>query len=379
MAGIYLHIPFCKQACHYCDFHFSTSMRLKGDLLAALKQELVLQRGFLGGQTVESIYFGGGTPSLLSGEELLDIFDVIYAHYPVAEGAEVTLEANPDDLTAAQVQALRHTPVNRLSIGIQSFSEADLRFMNRAHNAEEAKTCLSRAQDAGFDDLTIDLIYGAPTTSDAQWQENVGIALGFGVPHLSCYNLTVEPGTALGHMVSKGKVADVDEEQSARQMEWLMATMAERGYEHYEVSNFALPGRYARHNTSYWQGAHYLGVGPSAHSFDGLHRQWNVANNPKYIAALREGQLPFEREALRPGDRYNEYLLTGLRTQWGVTLDGMAAIDRDMPSYFEVSAAGFVADGLLLADGRAYKLSRAGFLLADRIASALFWVDGEDE
>ncbi|MEO6757906.1 MAG: radical SAM family heme chaperone HemW [Saprospiraceae bacterium] len=370
MAGLYLHIPFCKQACHYCNFHFSTSLRAKPALVVALLHELELQRDYLGGAELTSIYFGGGTPSLLTISELEQIFAKIQRLYPLSPTAEITLEANPDDLNAALLHDLKnYTPINRLSIGIQSFHDTDLRWMNRAHNAAHAYSCLEAARRAGFDNLTIDLIYGAPTTSDQQWQENLEVAFQMQIPHLSCYCLTVEEGTALGTFVRKGQAAPVDDEQAARQMEYLMAATAARGYEQYEISNFARPGHYAQHNSSYWLGQPYLGIGPSAHSFNGRSRQSNIANNALYIKGLEDNNLPFEVENLSPAQRYNEYVLTSLRTVWGTDPANLPAAEA---RHFLQAVAQFLADGRVERHGAVYRLSPAGRLFADRIAMELF-------
>ncbi len=371
MPGLYLHIPFCKQACHYCNFHFSTSLKLKAPLLEALQAEIGRRANELTERSLQSIYFGGGTPSLLSADEINLLFGTIERYFSIQSDAEITIEANPDDLTAEKLTALRHTAVNRLSIGIQSFWDTDLKFMNRSHNATEARTCIDRAKAIGFDQLTIDLIYGSPTTSDAQWAENLRIALGYQLPHLSSYCLTVEPRTALGHFVAGGKIADVDDEHAARQFEMLMAATAAAGYEHYEISNFALPLHYARHNTSYWQGDPYLGVGPSAHSFDGKTRRWNIANNARYIKYIREGawdQLT-EIEVLTPRDCYHEYIMTGLRTKWGVNIERIADPFRE---HFLKSIQPYLEQGLVIRSGKQYALPPKGRLLADRIAGDLF-------
>jgi oxygen-independent coproporphyrinogen-3 oxidase len=376
MPGIYLHIPFCKQACHYCNFHFSTSLRSKPAMVESLLRELALQRDYLGGAGLSSIYLGGGTPSLLDTGELVQLFEAIYRLHPVDAHAEITLEANPDDLSAEKLAELKaHTPVNRLSIGIQSFADADLRWMNRAHSAAEAHASLELALKAGFGDLTIDLIYGAPPTSDAQWQENVRIALDLGIPHLSCYCLTVEDRTALGAFVRKGQEQPVDENKAIRQFEYLMEAAEAAGYEHYEISNFALPGRFARHNSSYWQGEHYLGVGPSAHSFNGVSRQWNLANNALYIKAIQENKVPFEQEVLTPAQRYNEYVMTGLRTIWGCDLSHIRDIGDQFAAYFTATVGQFLETGMMVQTEDRYKLSRQGKFLADRIAAELFYLE----
>lgn len=345
-------------------------------MVAALLHELELQRDYLGGAELSSVYFGGGTPSLLEMRELEWIFEKINDLHQVAPDAEITLEANPDDLSKGKLRDLKnYTPVNRLSIGIQSFSDEDLRWMNRAHSAAHAFSCLDDALSTGFDDLTIDLIYGALTTSDAQWAENLRFAFDYGIPHLSCYCLTVEEGTALGTFVRRGQQPPVDEEKAARQFEHLMQTATGRGYEQYEISNFALPGRHARHNSSYWSGEPYLGVGPSAHSFDGMSRQWNVANNALYIKALSESRIPFEREILTPAQRYNEYVMTSLRTMWGTDLQKIRSFDEAFARHFLQATQPFVENGTMEKTDENYRLTRAGKFLADGIASELFWLD----
>lgn len=385
MPGIYFHIPFCKQACHYCNFHFSTSLRYKQDLLQALLKELVLRKDELGGAPLGSIYLGGGTPSLLTPAELETLFEQVFRHFNVNPDAEITLEANPDDLTPEYLNALAQSPVNRLSIGVQSFFEEDLRYMNRAHTGSEARACIENAQNSGFENLTVDLIYGAPTTSQERWAENIDTLLGYGIPHLSCYALTVEPKTALAHFVEKGKSQAPDESHSATQYEYLMTTLRREGYEHYEISNFALPGRHARHNSSYWSGEAYLGIGPSAHSFDGhFTRQWNVANNTRYLKALeqvetetdrlrQEGVL-FEKEVLTPRDRYNEYVMTGLRTARGCSLPAVDAFGSGFQAHFQENITPLIQQELVTVQGVNYTLTDAGRLLADRIASELFLI-----
>ncbi len=342
-------------------------------MVEAILKELELQQGYLGGEEIQSIYFGGGTPSLLDVGELEHIFKKINQIHKVAPDAEITLEANPDDLTPEKLRDLKnYTPVNRLSIGIQSFADEDLRWMNRAHNSIHARACLDDALTIGFHDLTIDLIYGSPTTPDTQWAENLRIAFEYGIPHLSCYCLTVEDGTALGTFVRRGQQPAVDEDRAARQFEMLMESAATKGYEHYEISNFAKPGRYARHNTNYWRSESYLGVGPSAHSFDGISRQWNVANNAQYINQLSEGKIPFEREVLTPVQRYNEYVMTSLRTMWGTDLDKIRAMGEGFALHFETEAQSFLETGVMEKEGQTFRLSRTGKLLADRVAMELF-------
>lgn len=373
MPGIYLHIPFCKQACYYCNFHFSTSLRSKDAMVAAIITELNLQRAYLGGQALSSIYFGGGTPSLLDLKDLELIFSTINRLHHVLPDAEITLEANPDDLSPEKLKDLKnYTPVNRLSIGIQSFAEEDLKWMNRAHNARHARACLDDALTIGFQDLTVDLIYGAPTTPDAQWAENLRIIFEYDVPHLSAYCLTVEEGTALGTFVRKGQQPPVDEERAARQFEYLVEATGQRGYEHYEISNFAKPGRYAKHNSNYWSGEPYLGVGPSAHSFDGRSRQWNLANNALYIKSLAEGIVPFEREELTAIQRYNEYVMTSLRTMWGADSAKIQAFGDNFRQHFGAIVEPYLKEGKVVLQEGKYRLTMSGKLLADRIAADLF-------
>lgn len=374
MSGIYFHIPFCKKACHYCNFHFSTSLHLKTPMVEAILHELDLRKDYLGGEEIASIYFGGGTPSLLEIKELQQIFEKVASLHRVRPDAEITLEANPDDLTLEKLRDLRaHTPVNRLSIGIQSFSDADLLWMNRAHNSGQAILSIENARAAGFDNLTVDLIYGSPSTSDAQWQENVRRVFDLGIPHISCYCLTVEDGTALGNWVKKGKQPPMDEEKAIRQFEWLMEAAVLEGFEHYEISNFARPGHHARHNSSYWSGKKYLGIGPAAHSFDGETRQWNVSNNALYIKALERREVPFELEKLSPTDRYNEYVMTTLRTQWGCDLEKIRGMGANFFEWFERGVQPFLVAKTVVQSGSIFRLTNAGKFLADGIAAELFF------
>lgn len=376
MSGIYLHIPFCKQACHYCNFHFSTSLHHKKEMVDAIIKELELQKDYLGAAKVETIYFGGGTPSLLDQEDLAAIFKQIERFYPLAADAEITLEANPDDLSLEKLRMLRDTPVNRLSIGIQSFFEADLTFMNRAHNASEAERCVEWARQMDFDNLTIDLIYGSPTTSDEMWQANLDKAFALDIPHLSCYCLTVEPNTALDHFVKAKKAAPVDEEQAARQFEQLIEQTAKAGLVHYEISNFAREGHFSRHNSAYWKGKAYLGIGPSAHSFAGTIRQWNKPHNAQYIRSiLQENKVPFEQEILSKTQRYNEYVLTTLRTIWGSEQHKIAGIGSPFYQHFLQKIQPFLADGTVEKKKDNYRLSAKGKLLADHITMELFYDD----
>lgn len=373
MAGIYVHIPFCKQQCSYCNFHFSTSLRLKEPLLAALKQEMILRQNELHGQPVETIYLGGGTPSLLHAEELLRLFDTLFEHYTIGALKEVTLEANPDDLSSAYLKALRATPVNRLSIGVQSFREQDLKYMNRAHTAQQSDYAIKAAQDAGFENLSIDLIYGTPGLSDADWKNNLAQVTALQIPHLSAYALTVEEKTRLHHDIRAGKSLPVLPEQAAGQFEILHQWAHDQGYLHYEISNLARPGREAVHNTSYWQGVPYLGFGPSAHSFSGKERSWNVANNAFYIRALEQKELPVEREILSDADRLNEYIMTSLRTMWGLDLGKVEAeFGASEKARLLQEALPFIEKKQLTEKEGRLVLTGQGMLFADALAAALF-------
>ena len=373
MAGIYIHIPFCKQACHYCDFHFSTSLAYKDQLIQALLQEIKLQKSYLDGETIETIYFGGGTPSLLSGEEINIIIDTITQIQTVAAGAEITLEANPDDLDNDKIKALRQTPVNRFSIGIQSFFDDDLTWMNRAHRSNEAESSVKRAQDAGFDNITVDLIYGYPLLTDQKWKANLEKVFELQAPHISTYSMTVEPRTALAAFIQKKKQPPMNEEQSAEQFMQLMDAMSSHGFEHYEISNFCKPGRYSRHNTNYWKGVKYLGIGPSAHSYNGETRQWNIANNSKYIQSISKGDIPAEKEILSEANRLNEYIMTSLRTMWGLDLNKLNTIAAGASDVLLKSAQNFFDKEWVREESGIIYLTQKGKLYADHIASELFF------
>lgn len=378
MAGIYIHIPFCKKACTYCDFHFTTSTKYLNEMVDAICKEIVLKKDRLAGQQIGSIYFGGGTPSVLPNTALQKIFATLEQHFVIASTAEITLEANPDDLHQQKINELRQLPVNRFSIGTQSFFNEDLVWMNRAHNAQEATDCIKRSQDAGFENLTIDLIYGYPLLSDEKWKANIQLATELEIPHLSAYSLTVEPRTALAHAIEKGKQTDVNDDQSAEQFLMLVDTLTDKSFEHYEISNYSLPGRYAVHNTNYWKGVPYLGIGPSAHGFDGHERYINIANNAKYMESLFKNQLPETVEQLSKADKFNEYIMTSLRTMWGTDLN---KIERD----FGKRSSDLVKKELkpLVAEGKVYLsenkiyLSNEGKLFADGIAASLFIDDQE--
>lgn len=323
MSAIYIHIPFCKQACNYCNFHFSASRKKKPEFLQALKNEIVLQKDFFNDginskAIIDTLYLGGGTPSILDIGEINSIFEEITKYYILSPSAEITLEANPDDLTLQKLQELRQTPVNRLSIGVQSFHAPDLTYMNRAHNPQHAMQALENSKKAGFENITVDLIYGTPGLSDKQWLTNIETLIDLDIRHISAYSLTVEPKTPLDLFIRKGKNKPIDDGQAAQQFEILCNVLSRHGYDHYEISNFGRPGYYSRHNMVYWSGKPYLGLGPSAHSFMPGKRRWNVANTSQYIAQLAKNQIPYEEEILTPVQQHNEYVMTSLRTMWGI-------------------------------------------------------------
>ncbi|MHA7865252.1 radical SAM family heme chaperone HemW [Flagellimonas marinaquae] len=380
MSGIYIHIPFCKQACHYCDFHFSTQMGKKEAMVHAIAQELELRKSEVH-DAVETIYFGGGTPSLLSHEEIERLIQTVYDNYKVVDDPEITLEANPDDLVSSRAKSkdffltYKNVGINRLSIGIQSFFEEDLKLMNRAHNAQEAEQCITEATKH-FDNITIDLIYGIPGMDNRRWRANIQKALDFGLPHISSYALTVEPRTALKKFIEKELIPDVDDEQAQEQFHILVDMLEAEGFVNYEISNFGKPGFFSQNNTAYWLGKTYLGVGPSAHSFDGKQRSWNIRNNPTYLKKITEGELPLEIETLSTTDRYNEYVMTGLRTIWGVDLDRLASDFGAMYlKYLNQQAAKFLEQELLMVEDGRLLTTKKGKFLADGIASDLFMLN----
>ncbi|MDR6783979.1 oxygen-independent coproporphyrinogen-3 oxidase [Pedobacter africanus] len=374
MSGIYIHVPFCKKACTYCDFHFSTSLKYADEMTDAICAELIKKKDRINGQ-VGSIYFGGGTPSVLSSKAFEKIFGTLTQHFSIASDAEITIEANPDDLNAKKIAELRQLPVNRFSIGIQSFFEEDLIWMNRAHNASEAESCIKRSQDAGFENLSIDLIYGYPLLTDNKWLSNIQKAIEFQVPHISAYSLTVEPRTALARAIKTGKQTPVNDEQSAAQFLRLTDKLQEAGFEHYEISNFSKPGKYAVHNTNYWRGVPYLGIGPSAHGFDGQTRYLNIANNAAYLSALQNGDLAESVEELDIYDRFNEYVMTSLRTMWGSSLQKIAAdFGKDFLADTLKNSSPFVEKQWLVNHNEHLTLTKEGKLFADHIASELFLI-----
>lgn len=376
MAGIYLHIPFCKQACYYCDFHFSTDQSHKDELTNAMVKEISIRKGYIQG-SLSTVYFGGGTPSVLNENQLGLLMESIHKNFQVDKNAEITLEANPDDLSIERLNMLRKFGINRLSIGIQSFDDHTLKFLNRAHNGVAARNVLHDVRSAGFKNVSIDLIYAIPDLDEKKWAETLCEALSFSPEHISSYSLTIEEHTVFGNWSKRGKFHRVGDELAAAQFEMLMDTLTGHGYEHYEISNFGKPGFYSRHNTSYWKGTHYLGVGPGAHSFDGASRQFNVRNNAVYVRSLAEGKIPFESEVLSRGNKINEYIMTTLRTKWGCNLNHLKeAFDEDLMIRSEKYLSVLKEEGLATIEDSALILTRKGKLLADKIAEDLMVEEG---
>ncbi len=375
MSGIYIHIPFCKQACHYCDFHFSTSMKKKEEMVLALVKEIELRKSEFQDEVIETIYFGGGTPSRFTIEDLRLLIDEVYKNYEVTEYPEITIEANPDDLSEDYLIELKKIGINRLSLGIQSFFEDDLELMNRAHNSAEAQKCLEIATRY-FDNITIDLIYGMPNMTNEKWLQNIETALSFNIPHISSYALTVEPKTALHSFIQKGIIPNLDENLASEHFYLLVQKLEENGFIHYELSNFGKPDYFSKNNSAYWLGKKYIGIGPSAHSYNGISRSWNIYNNAMYLNAIAENKLPSETEILSKTDQYNEYIMTGLRTIWGVSLERIEAeFGKTYLDYLNKQASKFINDNLLFVENNTLKTTKKGKFLTDGIASDLFFLN----
>ncbi|MDI6049385.1 radical SAM family heme chaperone HemW [Flavobacterium sp. XS2P24] len=377
MSGIYIHIPFCKQACHYCDFHFSTSMKKKEEMVLAIAKEIQMRKSEFENEDVETIYFGGGTPSVLTSEEINFLIAAVYSNYSVIENPEITLEANPDDLSSERIIELSKSKINRLSIGIQSFFEEDLQLMNRAHNSAEAKKCLEEATKY-FDNISLDLIYGIPRMSNEKWKQNIETALSFGIPHISSYALTVEPKTALNKLIQTGKIAAPKDEVAQEHFAILVETLEANDFIHYELSNFGKANYFSKNNSAYWLGKKYIGIGPSAHSYDGVSRSWNVSNNSLYLKSIQEDKLPNEIEILSTADRCNEYVMTGLRTIWGVSLDRIKTeFGDEYLDYLNKQVQKFLNDDLVFIENNILKPTPKGKFLTDGIASDLFYLNLE--
>lgn len=373
MSGIYVHIPYCRKACTYCNFHFSTQLQHKTALVKALLREIAIQEQYLPANKINTIYFGGGTPSVLEEEELKAIMDALHTNYSIENDAEITFEINPDDASPAQLNFWKRQGINRLSIGVQSFQESELSFMNRSHTADQSLACIAMARDAGFNNISIDLIYGSHETSNQDWQKNIDTFLEKDIPHLSAYALTVEPKTKLSFDIAKGKVSQPNESKTIEQFEILMDVMAQNNFAHYEISNFAKPGCEAVHNSNYWTGKNYLGIGPSAHSYNGKSRQWNIANNIKYIEAIENGRVPFELETLTQDNIYNERVMTALRTSNGCTRESIESyFDQTHIEAFDAATKTQLRAGNIELRDNVYVLTRQGKFIANSVMAEFF-------
>jgi len=373
MAGIYLHIPFCKSKCPYCNFFSVASLKSRDVFLGALHNEIVSRKEYLGDQPVKTIYFGGGSPSILDPSQISLILEKLYLVFKVEDGAELTLESNPDDITVSKLLLWKKAGVNRLSIGVQSFGDPDLKYLGRVHSGAQAERSVRLALDNGFTNLSVDFIYGMPTLTDKAFLTNLEKAVSLGIPHISAYALTVEPKTAMEVMIRKNSIPGPDEEKTVSQFRLLMHYLGSADYEHYEISNFCLPGRYSLHNSSYWKGEHYLGLGPSAHSFNGISRQWNPAGINRYSELINSGLPHFETEILGLQQKYNEYVMTSLRTIWGTSLEYIrSSFGESLAVYFKAQTTPHVLSNDLLDQEGVYTLSDKGKLFADRISADLF-------
>ncbi|HET8861169.1 radical SAM family heme chaperone HemW [Marivirga sp.] len=376
MAGIYIHIPFCKQACFYCDFHFSTNMVIKNEMVEAICKEITLQQDYLDKEPIESIYFGGGTPSVLEENHLKSILNKLRQHYKISSDAEITFEANPDDITPEKLKMLFQNGINRLSVGIQSFDEDILKWMNRAHDSKEAFQCLEWIKESEFNNFSLDLIYGIPISTHEIWEKDLKTLVDFQPPHISSYCLTIEPDTVFGRWQQKGKLNEASEDYASEQFLHLSGYLKKADYEHYEVSNFAKEGFHSKHNSSYWQQKPYLGIGPSAHSYDGKNRQFNISNNAKYMKALKKNEIPAEMDILSAEDRINEYLMTSLRTSAGCNLQYLKnELNYDLIKNAKPQIEQWKSSGLCILESDNLKLTLKGRLLADKLASDLFLVN----
>lgn len=375
MAGIYIHIPFCATRCIYCDFFSSTDASRKVAFREAACRELAMRRDYLKGEKIRTVYFGGGTPSQLAAADFAHIFDTIGRYYDVSDCEEITLEANPDDMTAEYVASLRSLPFNRISMGVQSFDATDLHFLNRRHTREQAIQAVSLCRENGIENISIDLIYGLPGQTVAGWTHNLDEAIALDVPHISAYHLIYEEGTRLNKLRMAGKVVPVDELVSEELFNLLIDRLETAGYLHYEISNFARPGYFSKHNSSYWNETKYLGIGPSAHSYDGESRQWNVASIERYQAGIDSGVPVVEKELLDEHTRYNEYIITGLRTMWGIRLGQIeSCFGEAKKSFCQQQAARYINQGLIIQQDDRLFLSRRGIFISDHIMSDLLWV-----
>lgn len=372
MAGIYIHIPFCKKRCHYCDFHKSLSLKDKGRMIKALVKEMELENGFLESEPVKTIYFGGGTPSVLDYDEIMILFEGLYKNFKISKDTEITFEANPDDLTKQYLKKLRQTKINRLSIGLQSFSNQDLRLLNRRHESETGINAVRDSKNAGFKNISIDLIYGIPGMSMETWESNLNIAFQMGVNHISAYHLTIEPNTVFSRYIREGRIKIPEEDTGIEQFRILIQKTGENKFLQYEISNFCLEGFFSKHNTNYWKQVKYLGVGPSAHSYNKEIRRWNVADNKKYMDSIRKNKIPFEKEYLDNRKKYNEYILTSLRTMWGIDLKFLEEnYSKEAMDYCTGLSKRFIDYGMVVKNMNNLILTDQGKLIADNITSEL--------
>lgn len=375
MAGLYIHIPFCAKRCLYCDFFSNTDMKFKEPYVSAVIREMQLRQEYVGGEPLDTIYFGGGTPSQLQQADFERIFKAIDCLFNISSCKEITLEANPDDMTPEYVASLRNLPFNRVSMGVQSFKEKDLHFLNRRHDREQALRAVGLCKENGIPNISIDLIYGLPGQTLEEWQENLNDAIHLEIPHISAYHLIYEEGTALYKLMEAGKVAPIEEELSVTLFSTLINRLAEAGYLHYEISNFARPGYFSQHNSSYWTGKKYIGIGPSAHSYDGESRQWNISSLPHYLEGIRTGIPNIEIEKLDINTKYNDFIITGLRTMWGIrTANIREQFGEEKQAYLERQAATYLHQGLLIYENDTLTLSKEGIFISDGIMSDLLWV-----
>ena len=373
MAGIYIHIPFCNSKCNYCNFYSVASSKHLDAYIPALLKEIALQHSYLEKEPIETIYIGGGTPSLLGYTQLASILEKLNKTFEIKPDAEITIEANPNDLNASKIKDFKKLFINRLSIGIQSFFKEDLKYLHRLHSPSQAETAVKRSQDAGFENISIDLIYGIPTLSDENWKKNLHYSFSLNVPHISAYSLTVEPNTALNKLITKGKLTAVNEEQSIKHFKVLMQQTKENDFLHYEVSNFCKKDYFSKHNSNYWKGIKYLGLGPSAHSYNKVERQWNISDTQKYIEHLDSNKLLFEKEVLSETDKLNEYIMTSLRTMWGCDLNYIETyFGISEKARLEKKSVQFIDDKKMINEKNHLILSDEGFLFADGIAAELF-------
>ena len=373
MAGIYVHIPFCRKACSYCDFHFSIALGQKDPMLEAIAREIAAEHDYLGGEILNTIYFGGGTPSLLSIEEIDQLLNCIYKNYTVNPEAEITLEANPDDLEKDYISQLASSRINRLSIGIQSFFDIDLEWMNRRHDSKQALGCIQNLRHYGIDNFSIDLIYGLPGQSLESWKQNLEIAIGLKPPHIAAYHLSYEPGTPLHYSLKKKLIQETLEDESLAQFTLLVEKLESAGYDHYEISNFALPGRYSRHNSAYWQDEKYLGTGPSAHSYNGISRRWNIPKNASYIRGITTGAIVYEEEVLGPREKFHDYVLTSLRTSWGISFQEIGErFGTEFLEHAEKMTEKHIRSGNILYSSGRIRLSKDGRFVANQVIQDYF-------